>query len=96
MRTSQITQDPAHNRKETMMEDETAGRWPVWKLAVMLYVFATGAVAINLFMLGLVGLWVGLPPMSPGLVLTLSIPLGVPAAWASGLWVRHLLDESEK
>ena len=60
----------------------------------MLWPFATSAVAINLFMLGLVGLWIGMPPLSPGLVLMLSIPLGVPAAWASGLWVRHLLDES--
>ena len=28
-------------------------RWPVWKLAALLYVFAAGAVAINLFMLGI-------------------------------------------
>lgn len=68
--------------------------WPVWKLAVLLYVFAATAVAINLFMLGLLGQWVGFPALSPRLVLMLSVPLGVPAAWASGLWVRHLLDEA--
>lgn len=72
-----------------------AERWPIWKLAVMLYVFAATAVAINLFMLGLLGQWVGLPALSPELVLVLSVPLGVPAAWASGHWVRHLLDEAE-
>ncbi len=71
-----------------------AGRWPVWKLAAMLYVFAAGAVAINLFMLGLLGQWLGLPALSPVQVLAISVPLGVPAAWAAGQWVRHLLDEA--
>ncbi len=69
--------------------------WPVWKLAVLLYVFAATAVAINLFMLGLLGQWVGFPALSPRQVLMLSVPLGLPAAWAAGLWVRHLLDEAE-
>lgn len=77
-------------------EDATRDRWPVWKLAVLLYVFAAGAVAINLFMLGLIGTWVGLPALSPMQVLALSAPLGVPAAWASGRWVRHLLDEGSE
>ena len=38
-------------------------RWPVWKLALMLYVFAAGAVAINLFMLGLLGHGPGVDPV---------------------------------
>ena len=71
-------------------------RWPVWKLAVLLYVFATGAVAINLFMLGLMGQAIGLPALSPVKALTASLVLGIPAAWASGMWVRHLLDEAAK
>ncbi|MFC3167965.1 MULTISPECIES: hypothetical protein [Paracoccus] len=71
-------------------------RWPVWKLAVLLYVFAATAVAINLFMLGLMGQAVGLPALSPVRTLLLSIPLGIPAAWLSGRWVRHLLDEAAK
>ena len=105
MRNQQTGHRMAHNRKEGAVEidgttqdmaaDDGDGRWPVWKLAVVLYVFAAGAVAINLFMLGLVGLWIGLPPLSPALVLMLSVPLGVPAAWASGRWVRGLLDEAE-
>lgn len=68
--------------------------WPVWKLALVLYVFAAGAVAINLFMLGLLGQSLGLPALAPVRVLALSVPLGVPAAWAAGLWVRHLLDQA--
>ncbi len=66
----------------------------MWKLAVLLYPFATPAVAINLFLLGLIGHATGLPNLSPVLTLWLSLPLGVPAAWLSGRWVRALLDEA--
>ena len=69
-------------------------RWPVWKLALLLYVFATGAVAINLFMLGLIGQALGLAALSPAMALSLSVPLGVPAAWLAGRWVRSLLDQA--
>lgn len=69
-------------------------RWPVWKLAVLLYVFAATAVAINLFMLGLMGRAIGLEALSPVTTLMLSVPLGIPAAWLAGRWVRHLLDEA--
>lgn len=69
--------------------------WPVWKLALLLYVFATGAVAINLFMLGLMGQSLGLQALSPVKVLVISAPLGVPAAWAAGRWVRHLLEQAQ-
>ena len=70
-------------------------RWPVWKLALMLYVFAAGAVAIHLFMLGLLGQALGLPALSPEMTVLLSIPLGIPAAWASGKWARHLMDQAD-
>ncbi len=69
-------------------------RWPVWKLSLLLYVFAAGAVAINLFMLGLLAQSVGLPALSPLHTLAWAGPLGLPAAWGAGLWVRHLLDEA--
>jgi hypothetical protein len=72
--------------------------WPVWKLALLLYPFAASAVAINLFLLGLIAASAGWP----GLVLTpvqavvFSLPLGLPATWAAGRWVRHLLDEAAR
>ena len=72
----------------------TEARWPVWKLALLLYPFAAPAVAINLFLLGLIFHRVGLPEISPVLALGLSVPLGIPAAWASGRWLRELLDEA--
>ncbi|MBL4928745.1 hypothetical protein [Fuscibacter oryzae] len=70
-------------------------RWPVWKLALLLYVFAAGAVAINLFMLGLLMQAVGFAALSPVVALGLSVPLGIPAAWAAGAWVHRLLAEAE-
>ncbi|MDW4550758.1 hypothetical protein R5H32_15465 [Defluviimonas sp. D31] len=62
----------------------------------MLYPFAAAAVAINLFMLALMGLAVGLSALSPVTTLWLSLPLGIPATWAAGRWVRHLLDEAAR
>lgn len=65
------------------------------KLAVLLYPFAAAAVAINLFMLGLMAQWVGLPAISPYWAMALSVPLGVPATWLAARWVRGLIDEAE-
>ena len=80
------------------MTGETATRpapgWSVWKLAALLYFFAAAAVAINLFMLGLLLQALGLTALPPVTALIAAGPLGVPAAWAAGKWVRHLLDEA--
>ena len=69
-------------------------RWPVWRLALLLYVFAAAAVAINLFMLGLMGQALGLAALPPALALALSVPLGIPGAWLAGRWIRGLLDQA--
>lgn len=76
------------------MTREKKDGWPVWKLSLLLYVFAAAAVAINLFMLGLLLQAVGFTALSPAQSLVISVFLGVPAAWAAGRWVRHLLDEA--
>lgn len=75
-------------------KDHEDGRWPVWRLALLVYVFAAAAVAINLYMLGLLMQSVGFTALTPVAALLLSIPLGIPAAWATGIWVRKLLDEA--
>jgi hypothetical protein len=70
--------------------------WPVWKLSALLYPFAAPAVAINLFLLGLIAHSMGWPDLvlSPVQAVIISLPLGLPAAWAAGRWVRRLLDEA--
>lgn len=62
----------------------------------VLWPFATAAVAINLFLLGLIGLAIGLPSMQPVTALWLSLPLGFPATWAAARWVTSLIAEAEK
>ncbi|PRY21877.1 hypothetical protein CLV78_108149 [Aliiruegeria haliotis] len=74
---------------------ETDGRWSVGKLAVLLYPFAAAAVAINLFLLSLMGQAIGLQAISPVLSIWLSIPLGIPAGWFAAKWVRGLMDEAD-
>ena len=70
--------------------------WPVWKLGLLLYPFATAAVAVNLFMLALLGSWIGLGTLSPMSAVWLSLPLGIPATWASALWVQLLLVQASR
>ena len=73
-----------------------ATRRSLWRLGLILAPFVWGAVAINLFMLALLGQAIGLPALSPETTVLVSIPLGIPAAWASALWARHLMDEADK
>lgn len=61
-----------------------------------LWPFATAAVAINLFLLGLLGLALGLPAIPPVSALWLSLPLGLPATWAAARWVSALIAEAER
>ncbi len=79
--------------QEQMTTTETT--WPVKKLAIVLYPFTAAAVAINLFLLSLMGIALGLPALSPLTCIWLSIPLGIPATWAAARWVRGLMDEAE-
>lgn len=61
---------------------------------LFLWPFATATVAINLFLLGLIGIAVGLPALSPVAALWWSLPLGVPATWLSARWVVSLVAKA--
>lgn len=69
---------------------------PSWRLLLILWPFATATVAINLFLLGLIGIALGLPAIPPVTALWLSLPLGLPATWAAAVWVARLMAEGEK
>jgi hypothetical protein len=71
-------------------------RWSRRKLAVMFFPFVAAAVAVNLFLASLLGAAFGLPVLPPSLALALSVPLGVPASWATAIWVESLLDQAER
>ena len=68
---------------------------PATKLALILWPFVAGAVAVNLFLLGLIGTWVGLPALPPLWALVAALPLSLPATWAARAWVQRLIDEAE-
>ncbi|MEX0344148.1 MAG: hypothetical protein AB3N20_04445 [Rhizobiaceae bacterium] len=70
-------------------------RWPVWKLAILLYPFAAAAVAINLFLVFLMAPVIGIAPLTPYASIIGGLVLGIPATWASGRWVRHMMDEAD-
>jgi len=70
-------------------------RWPIWKLALLLYPFAAATVAINLFLLGLILISAGFSGIAPVPAIIWSAPLGVPAAYLAGRWVRGLMDEAD-
>lgn len=69
--------------------------WSRRKLAVVLYPFTAAAVAINLFMIGLMWQVLGWPALSPVTALIVSIPLGIPATIVVARWVRGLMDEAD-
>jgi hypothetical protein len=51
-------------------------------------------VAINVFLLGLIGVAIGLPAIAPVTALWLSAPLGLPATWLAARWVSSLIAEA--
>ena len=61
----------------------------------LLWPFATAAVAINLFLLGLIGVSAGWTGIAPVTAMWLSLPLGLPATWAAARWVTRLIAEAE-
>ena len=77
-----------------MTDPADGGRWPAWRLALLLYPFAVAAAAINVF-LTLMGRAVGLASLSPSAALALGALLGVPAAWWSGRRRRALMDKAD-
>ncbi|MEX0350832.1 MAG: hypothetical protein AB3N15_15525 [Paracoccaceae bacterium] len=72
----------------------TEGRWPVWKLAILLCPATALAVAINLFLAGLIAHGAGFGAIEPVTAILWSFPLGIPASWLAGRWLRGLMDEA--
>lgn len=73
----------------------TRSGWPFWKIAVVLYPFAAGAAAINVFFLGLVGQAMSLPALSPSTSVLIGVVLGLPLAWIAARWVERLIERAE-
>lgn len=77
------------------MSETDEDRWSIRKLAILFYPFSAAAVAINLFLLGLLWQNIGWSVVSPINAIIWSIPLGIPATWLVAKWIRGLMDEAD-
>ena len=69
----------------------------LWKLGAVLSPFVAGAVAINLFLLGLIFHSAGWSDaIAPVTALLWALPLSLPATWLAARWVRGLIREAEQ
>lgn len=78
-----------------MSDSGNPRRWSIWALSVVVYPFAAGAGAVNLFFLSLIGQTIGLRALSPYEAVIGGIILGVPFSWIGGRWLRRMIDQAE-
>jgi hypothetical protein len=67
-----------------------------WRLVTLIYPFAAGAAAVNLFFLSLIGSWIGWPVLSPGWSVAGGLVLGLPTTWAFVRHVRALMAKADE
>ncbi len=82
-------------RSHSQKEPATEGKWPVWKLAILLYPATALTVAINLFLAGLIAHGLGFAALGPVTAILWALPFGIPASWLAGRWLRRLMDEAD-
>lgn len=68
---------------------------PRWRLLALVYPFAAGAAAVNLFFLSLILSWVGLPVLTPVQAVLGGLLLGLPAAWAFARHIGRLMAKAD-
>lgn len=65
------------------------------RIALMLYPFGAGAMAVNLFFASLIGSWVGWQVLAPVQAVLGGLVLGLPATWAFALHIRRLMAKAD-
>jgi len=73
----------------------TGQGWSTAKIAVVLFPFGAGAMAVNVFFASLIGSWIGLPVLSTLWSIAIGAVIGVPATWAFARHIRGLMDKAE-
>lgn len=69
--------------------------WSARRIAVALYPFGAGAMAVNVFFASLIGSWMGGPVLSTGWSIGLGAVIAGPATWAFARHIRRLMDEAD-
>jgi len=72
-----------------------ASGWSHQKIALVLFPFGAGAMAVNVFFASLIGTWVGLPALPPTASIAVGCVLGVPATWLFARHIRALMDKAD-
>jgi hypothetical protein len=74
----------------------TRSGWPVRGIALVLYPFGAGAMAVNVFFASLIGSRVGLPVLSSPASIVIGAMIGAPATWWFARHIRNLVDEADR
>jgi len=69
--------------------------WSAPTIAIVLYPFAAGAMAVNVFFASLIGSWIGLPILSTWWSALIGAMIGAPASYAFALHIRSLMDKAD-
>ncbi len=73
----------------------TNNGWSTRSIALVLYPFGAGAMAVNVFFASLIGSWVGLPVLSLVWSIGIGAVIGVPATLAFARHIRRLMDKAQ-
>jgi len=74
----------------------TQSGWSTRQIAVALYPFGAGAMAVNVFFASLIGSWVGLPVLSTGWSIVIGSLIGIPATLVFSGHIRRLMDQANE
>lgn len=69
--------------------------WSAARIALALYPFGAGAMAVNVFFASLIGGWVGLPVLSTGWSVVFGCVIGWPATLVFARHIRALMDRAD-
>lgn len=69
--------------------------WNRRRIALALYPFGAGAMAVSVFFASLTGPWIGLPVLSTLASILIGAVIGWPAAWWLAGHVSGLTDETD-
>lgn len=74
----------------------TRAGWNRYQIALALYPFSAGAMAVNIFFASLIGSWIGLPVLSPVASILIGAAIGWPATWWFACHIRSLMDGADQ
>jgi NhaP-type Na+/H+ or K+/H+ antiporter len=69
--------------------------WSAARIAVVLYPFGAGAMAVNMFFASLIFSWIGGPVLTTFWSILLGCLIGIPATWYFARHIRHLMDVAD-